>query len=77
MFEEFEGATTVGMRLSRLVCPTVSIQSGGRLVLEFHSGLLSQRSRGDAGQSPPDTGAPGNELGHRDPRTRTALEVYR
>jgi hypothetical protein len=35
VFEEFEGATTVGIGLSRLVCPTLSIQSGGRLVLDF------------------------------------------
>lgn len=35
LFLEFEGATTVGIGLTRLICPTVSIQSGGRLVLDF------------------------------------------
>lgn len=35
VFEEFEGATTVGIGLTRLICPTLSIQSGGRLVLDF------------------------------------------
>ena len=35
VFHEFEGATTVGIGLTRLICPTLSIQSGGRLVLDF------------------------------------------
>jgi hypothetical protein len=35
IFTEFEGATTVGIGLSRVVCPRVEILSGGRLVLDF------------------------------------------
>ena len=36
VFTEFEGATTVGVGLSRLVCPQVEILIGGRLVLDFY-----------------------------------------
>lgn len=36
IFTEFEGATTVGIGLTRLVCPVPSIWLGGRLVLDFH-----------------------------------------
>lgn len=35
VFDEFEGATTIGIGLSRLVCPQVEIMDGGRLVLDF------------------------------------------
>ena len=36
VFTEFEAATTVGIGLSRLVCPQVEILTGGRLVLDFY-----------------------------------------
>lgn len=36
VFTEFEGATTVGIGLSRLVCPQVEILPEGRLVLDFY-----------------------------------------
>ena len=36
IFTEFEGATTIGIGLTRLVCPVPSIWAEGRLVLDFH-----------------------------------------
>jgi len=36
IFTEFEAATTVGIGLTRPVCPVPSIWSAGRLVLDFH-----------------------------------------
>lgn len=36
VFTEFEGATTIGIGLSRLVCPQVEILTEGRLVLDFY-----------------------------------------
>ena len=36
VFTEFEGATTVGIGLSRLVCAKLEILTGGRLVLDFY-----------------------------------------
>ena len=36
IFTEFEGATTIGIGLTRLVCPVPSIWPEGRLVLDFH-----------------------------------------
>lgn len=35
VFTEFEGATTVGIGLSRQVCPVLSLWPDGRLVLDF------------------------------------------
>ena len=36
VFDEFEGATTVGIGLSRVVCPQVETLDAGRLVLDFY-----------------------------------------